>query len=189
MALTAILDDLKDTGDGQSISLGSILDAFEQRSLGVLLTLFAAIAALPIIGGIPGMSSLVTGSFLIAIFQSLFADGGLWAPERARNWKIDKDKVTSAVDKAKPVAKWIDKHLKKRWEGLIEGKIARWTIIACSILLALTFYPLALIPWGVQPPALAILAFGLALLGKDGFLALAGYAFTAATVVLLVWIL
>ena len=54
-------------------------------------------------------------------------------------------------------------------------------IVTCATILALSFLPLSFVPWGVGAPALAITAFGLALLGKDGLFALFGYIFVAAT--------
>jgi len=48
-------------------------------------------------------------------------------------------------------------------------------------LLALTMIPLALVPWGVLPPALGIVLFGVAMIGRDGVFAIAGYVLSAVT--------
>jgi hypothetical protein len=44
--LTDILDGLEEAGGREAVSLGSVLDAFEHRSFGALLTVFGAMAAL-----------------------------------------------------------------------------------------------------------------------------------------------
>ena len=64
---------------------------------------------------------------------------------------------------------------------LAAGPINRWIISLAAALLALTFYPLEIVPWGVTVPALGILAFGLGLMACDGLFVLLGYAFSAST--------
>ena len=51
--LATVLDELQHSGREKAVSIGDVLDAFQHRSLGVLLTLFGLLAALPIIGDIP----------------------------------------------------------------------------------------------------------------------------------------
>lgn len=189
MALTEILDDLRDTASSEEVNVGDAIDAFEHRSLGAILTLFATVAALPVIGAIPGVS-IVTGTLIIAaIIQSLFASGGIWAPDRLRRQTVSADKLESAIASFRPWAERIDNLLKKRLTVLASGPVARYAIPAASILLALSFYPLAVVPAGVYAPSLAILALGLALLGKDGLFATIGFAFAGLTVGLLLWVL
>ena len=179
--LEVILDDLAETATGETTSVGEVLDAFENRSLGVLLALFGALTAIPIIGGLPGAPLILCAFILIAIGQSVFAKGGLWAPKRIREVEIGSDKLKSGVEKAKPWARRIDSLVKPRLGWLAEGHAARVAIVLCSTILALSFLPLSIIPWGVGAPAFALIAFGLALLGKDGLFALFGYAFVAVT--------
>ena len=182
--LQTILDDLANAGEGETTSVGEVLDAFENRSLGVLLALFGALAAIPVIGGLPGAPLVLCAFIMIAIAQSVFAKGGLWAPKRLRNVEIGRDKLKSGMEKAKPWARRIDALVKPRLEWLTGSSLARGAIIAASTLLALSFLPLSLIPWGVGAPAFALVAFGLALLGRDGLFALVGYGFVLATIYL-----
>jgi hypothetical protein len=55
--LRTVLDDLERSGHDGAVSVGDVLDAFEQRSLGVLLTVFGLLAALPVVGGIQACRS------------------------------------------------------------------------------------------------------------------------------------
>lgn len=179
--LEDILDDLGNSGNGEKTSVGEMLDAFKNRSLGVLLTLLGALAAIPVIGGLPGAPLVLCVLIFVAIGQSIFAYGGLWAPERIRRVEINSAKLAKGIDRAKPWARRIDGLVKNRLAWLAEGKIATTAIVTSATILALSFLPLSFVPWGVGAPALAITAFGLALLGKDGLFALFGYAFVAAT--------
>ncbi len=182
-SLEGILNDLSTAAHGEeTVTVGGMLDAFKNRSLGVLLALFGALAMIPIIGGLPGAPLVLCAFILTAIGQSVFAQGGLWAPKRLRAVSLDTAKVEKAVGWAKPWAKRIDGIVKARLEYFASGPVAQGFIILCCALLALAFLPLSFIPWGVGLPAAAITGFGLALLGKDGLFALVGYAFVGGTI-------
>lgn len=176
--LTDILDDLKEADDGESTSIGDVLSAFEDRSLGAILTMLGAIAALPVIGGIPGMSILTGTLVAMAVLQSLFASGGgLWAPERVKKLEVDNEKLDNAVESAKRVTRKVDAMLRPRLSFLVN----RWAIAICALIMAVTFYPMAVVPWGVTVPALAVTMFGLSMIGRDGAFALVGYVLSLAT--------
>ena len=64
--LRSVLDDFEHSGRDDAVSIGDVLETFEHRSLGVLLTLFGLMAALPIIGDIPGMS-IVLGTLILIV--------------------------------------------------------------------------------------------------------------------------
>jgi hypothetical protein len=49
-------------------------------------------------------------------------------------------------------------------------------------------YPLALVPWGVIPPSLALTLFGLGLMSADGLLIGAGLAASGIALAILIWI-
>jgi hypothetical protein len=51
----------------------------------------------------------------------------------------------------------------------------RVILVACAVL-ALSMFPLALVPAGVTAPGVGLIAFGLALMGRDGLMAAVGYA-------------
>jgi hypothetical protein len=82
----------------------------------------------------------------------------------------------------RPYAEWVDAYIKPRFNWLIQGALQRRIVAVLMCLLALTMFPLALVPFGVQPPATAIVLFGVALLGRDGLFAAVGYAFVALTI-------
>ena len=187
--LTDVLDSLNDQIEGDKTKLGDLLDAFEGRSLGMLLTLLGLVAVIPVLGGIPGVSVLVASLIIVAVAQSFLANGGIWAPRLFRRMEIDNDKMERAVEKARSWTGRLDAIIRPRMPFLVEGRFAFSAIAFCSVLLAMTFYPMALVPGGVTVPALAILAFGIALMGRDGAFAFAGYGFTALSAGLAYWFL
>ena len=81
-SLTGLLDQLIGQTDGDQVTLGDLLDAFDSRSYGPLLLVPAFIAASPI-GGIPGMS-IVTGTLIILIAgQMLITTRRPWLPKES----------------------------------------------------------------------------------------------------------
>ena len=179
--LTDVLDDLKVADSGGRTTVGDVLDAFENRSLGAILTVLGVVAAIPVIGGIPGMSILTGTLVLIAAGQSFIGRSSLWAPETIRKRGIDDDKFDRAIEKARPYAERVDKWLKPRLGFLAQNQ----AVAICCVFLALTCYPMAVVLWGVTAPAAAVALLGLSLIGKDGIFALLGYAVTLLTLYLI----
>lgn len=179
--ISDVLDDLAHASDGKSVSAGQVIDSFQHRSLGVMMTVLGLITSMPVIGGIPGVS-VVTGTLiLIAIGQSLAGGGALWMPEFVRKQEFQRDKFNQAIQKTRPWIRRVDCLVRSRLTFLACGPISHWVICVAAAFLALTFYPLELIPWGVTVPALGVLAFGLGLMARDGLFVLLGYAFSAGT--------
>ncbi|MEX0922425.1 MAG: exopolysaccharide biosynthesis protein [Rhodovibrionaceae bacterium] len=184
-SLSAVLDRLKQAGDGDGeVGVNDVLDIFSDRSLGVLLSLFGLLAAIPVIGAIPGMSILTGTLILLAIARSTFGRGALHLPAALDAKKIDRGKFQAAIDKTRPVVEKIDKVLKPRVLYIVEGRGQRLLLSLAAALLAISMYPLALVPWGVQAPAAGIVAFGLALMARDGLFAAFGYALAGLTLYL-----
>ena len=184
--LSSVLDELAATGAREAVSAGDVVEVFQHRSLGFLLTLFGLISALPIIGAIPGISILVATLILVVIIQSFVGGGSLWLPRFIRHRKLDRRRFDKSIEKARPWVEWIDRLLKPRLVAVVGGRTQRWSISAAATLLALTFYPLAFVPWGVTAPALGVLAFGLGMMACDGVLVLFGYGLSAVTAYVLV---
>lgn len=174
--LENVLEDLESAAeqcDGP-LSVGEALDAFAHRSFGALLTVIALVAALPLIGAIPGVSILTGALVILVAVQFLFGRDTPWTPKWLREISIDAETVRAGADKAKPYAARVDSVIRPRLTQITKGAWARTSIAVLSILLALLFFPAALVPFGVWVPALSVMALGLALLANDGLLALIG---------------
>ncbi|WP_316015144.1 exopolysaccharide biosynthesis protein [Roseobacter sp. HKCCA0434] len=187
--LEDVLDDFCETVDEEGTSVGDLVHSFEDRSLGAVLVVLSGILIIPFVGGIPGVPDVVATLILLFIFHSWFGSGGIWIPDFLEKKEIEREKLSGAVDKARPWAKRIDRLLKTRFKMFVNNAAARTLISVICALLALSIYILGFVPFAMLPAAIAIMAFGLALLGRDGLLALIGYVFVAGTVYMLwrVW--
>ena len=183
--LGGILDHLKGASEGGKTTLGDVLDAFESRSLGAILAVLGIIALIPVIGAVPGASIVIGTLVLIAVGSRWLGDGSLWAPSFLRERGMDDEKFDRGVEKVRPWAQRIDAVLRER----VSWAARPLPAALCAATLALLFYPMAVVPWGVMVPAGGVTLLGLGLIGKDGAFCLAGYALAAAAAGLAVWYL
>lgn len=180
--LCDVLEELRALGD-DGATVGEIVDHFAKRSLGAIFAMLGAIALVPPISAIPGVPG-VTGSLIIlAAAQSFLGGaGGIWTPRALRERRAPEHKLEAAVDKITPWARRIDRLLRPRLEPLADYRLVAPTAMA----LAVTFFPLGFVPFGVAAPAAGVMLLGLSLIGRDGLFASAGYALTGVTV-WLIW--
>ena len=118
----------------------------------------------------------------------LFSSGRRpWIPRRLEQFEISHDRLESSVEKTLPWVKRLEKVLRRRLVFLV-SKPMLGPIAIAVLLLAISFYPLSLIPFGVFAPGFAVAAFGLGLTVKDGLLVGLGFVLTASVPVFL-WLI
>ncbi|MEO0730399.1 MAG: exopolysaccharide biosynthesis protein [Pseudomonadota bacterium] len=179
-SLVDVLEEIKDADGDDSVTFRSIVAQFDSRSFGPLLLIPAIIAVGPT-GAIPGMS-LVTGTIILMIsVQILAGRKQAWLPSRAEQFEIDRAKLKTTVQHALPWARWIDSFLKPRLVFLVEG-LGLYGIAVISAVLAMTMFPLALLPFAVAIPGSAVILFALGLTIRDGLLVAAGHTLAIAAV-------
>lgn len=175
--LSGVLDKIVEETDGDEASLGDILDVFAGRAFGPLLLVPALLAVAPT-GAIPGMSIVIGTLILLIAIQILFGVRRPWMPQRLLQINFPRRKLVSAVEKSRRPVSWIDRLMSPRLEWLSEPPFVQGVAVIC-IALAATMYPLALVPFGVAVPGLAIAMLGLGLTAKDGALIVIGFALAA----------
>lgn len=185
--LVGVLDEVEDGLDGgdEQITVGEVIDSLNDRGFGALCAVIGALAATPVIGALPGVS--IGSAILIVLIagQHVMGRRSLWIPSFLAKRSFDRTTFEKSIDKVRPYAKWVDKLIRPRLSWFIGGDTERRLVAVAISVLALTMVPLALVPWGVFPAALAITAFGIAITGRDGLFALVGYALVAVTVYVL----
>lgn len=172
-SLSGVLNKLIDgTDGGGQVSVRDLLAALDTRSYGPLLLMPAAIAVSPA-GAIPGVA-VVAGSLIVLIaVQGLFGMNHPWLPGKLLRFSFSRAKLKTAIDRMQPWIKWLERGVNRRVVILTTEPFFRATAAAC-VLLALLFYPLALVPFGVAVPGLAIILLSLGLMARDGYLMVGG---------------
>ena len=183
--LTGVLSQMCSSTDGSKVTFGDILQALDQRSYGPVLLLPALIAVAPT-GAIPGMS-LVTGAIIFAVALQLFLGRkSPWLPSRFASFSFSRDRLISVIDRSTTYTKWVDKILQPRLTILVSFPVNRVVALICMIM-ALTMFPLALLPFAVAIPGTSIALLALGLTARDGLVVLLGFICSAAALGLLAY--
>lgn len=164
-----ILATLRDLADRKrQVSIGDGLDAIGDRSYGPALILPALIEISPV-GGIPGLPTFLALVIAMTATQLLLGKQHLWLPQFIRNRSVSGEKLHTAADKLDGLAQRLDRWFHGRLPRFIKPP---WPRFAATVVLflCLSVPPLELLPFASTAPMLAIIAFGLALLVRDGLL-------------------
>ena len=184
--LTALLEQIEDAGKGEEkVSLEAILDCVGQRSFAPFLLIAGLITLAPLIGDLPGVPTLMATLVVLSAGQLLAGRKHVWFPRWLLTRQVSRERFKKAVGWMKRPAKWIDRLLKPRLSRLTRPPAHLAVALTC-LLVALAMPPMELVPFTANGAGLALTLFGLALLADDGLLVLFGYAFTAATLALVV---
>lgn len=169
---------LVESGEGEEVQVGEILDSFGGRALGPLLFVPSVIACAPVIGALPGVSWTMAALVLFFAGQHLFdprSPAAIWLPQRMRRASLSRRALRKSEPYILPVLKVVDRFTRRRLTFLV-GDIGTYVIAAVCVLLGIGMYVLSLIPGGVVIPAAAVVVFAIALTAKDGLIAVLGYA-------------
>lgn len=174
-----ILDRLDELADKkQAVSLGQTIEAFGNRSYAPFLVIIPLIDISPV-GSIPGLPTLLALVIVLTAGQMLFGRKHLWLPGFLSNRSVRSEKVKKAVEKVRPVGRWMDRWFHGRLPALTRGPMIR-VAAAAILVLTLAIPPLELLPLATTAPMAAIAAFGMALLVKDGLLMIIAFAAAGA---------
>lgn len=167
--LSELLDRLVHDGPSESIVFGSLLEAVGERAFGALILVFAIPAAM--VGIIPGVSTVLGLPLLLLSVQLMIGSPRPWLPRSvsARSW--ERGAFARIVASIRPRLRRFEKLLKPRLLVLTSTWAERGIGLCCLIAAVLVFLP---IPLGNLLPAMALCAFGLALMERDGVLVLLG---------------
>lgn len=187
-SLAGLFDEVLANARGSEVSFGEAVATFRQQAYGPLLLVPSIIALTPIIGAIPGISVLTATLIILIAAQMIVGRSHPWLPERLRNLSLDRDRLKQAIRTMRPYLDAMDRWTRPRLLILTEPPLYLLIPVVC-ILLALLMYPLALVPWGVTLPALALTVLSVGLTIRDGYVLAAGYAVTAISVLSVFWLL
>jgi len=181
-SLTGVFDDMLTGSHGEHIAIGEVVAAFRQQAYGPLLLIPSLIALMPVVGAIPGLSIVMASLIILVSAQMMFGRKHPWVPARLRRFSVRRKRLERAVGIMRPYLKTLDRWTRPRLLLLSEPPFLVLIPIVC-ILLALLMFPLALVPWGVAPPALALTVLSVGLTIRDGYVLAAGYAVTILSVI------
>lgn len=168
-----------DEGAGH-VRVGDIIHVVGDRSFAPLLMLVGMLLVSPL-SGVPTFPSMVAGIVLLVTLQMLCGRRHFWLPARLLNIQVPCDKLQTALTWLQRPARFIDRITKQRLAVLVRGpSIYVIAVICLSIACLLPLMELILFSSSVAGAVLVV--FGVALVARDGVLALLGYSITAITI-------
>tara|TARA_R110002096_G_scaffold132302_5_gene282569 strand:- start:938 stop:1534 length:597 start_codon:yes stop_codon:yes gene_type:complete len=187
MSISEVLNSVIEAADGERLSVDDVMNAFGRRSYGPLLFLIGALSFSPL-GGIPGASILFGSLVIILMAQYILRDSAPWVPGWILRQDAESGRACEAVDKAKPYLERMERVVRPRLEPFTK---APWTYVVAILIIVMgvTMFPLALVPWGVMAPSLVIALFGLGMMTSDGLLIAIGLGGSIASLAVTAWLL
>lgn len=184
--LKQILDLLDDADyeDGEA-SWREIMDAVGSRSFGPVLLIAGLITLAPVLGDIPGVPTMIGIFVLLVMGQLLIGRKHVWLPDFLLDRSIAEEKLHKALNWMKKPAGFIDRLLQPRLGFLVEGAMSYVIAVLC-LGIALLMPVMELVPFSANLAGAALSAFGLALIARDGVLALIAMLVTASIVAVVV---
>ncbi|MEO0714864.1 MAG: exopolysaccharide biosynthesis protein [Pseudomonadota bacterium] len=172
--------------DGEA-DLRALIEAFEDRAFGPVLTLLGLLALSPF-GAIPGIPAVLALVLVLFAGQIVVGRSSPWLPGFVGTISVEEDKISRFQESAKDWMSQIDGILRPRFE-IFAGTLARQIAASVTIVLALAMIPLEAIPFAVAIPAAGIVLFGIGLTARDGLVMLFGFAASLGAAFGLWWLL
>lgn len=186
VSLLELLTNIRE--DGTSVRLGTVLDLVGRRSFGPMLLLAGLVTLAPLIGDIPGMPTLIGIFVFLLALQLLLGRDHFWLPAFLLDRQIRHQTLKKVVDWIMPTARFLDRFLRPRLTFLVNGG-ARYGVAVLALLVSLMMPAMEFIPFSANAAGVTLTVFGLALIMRDGLLALVAFALTGLSVGTIVWAL
>lgn len=176
-SLDGLLDNFSDAAEKEEVSFDDLMDMVGRRSFGSLILLAGLLTLAPIIGDVPGVPTIIgVFVFLIAI-QLLFGMEHFWLPRWLLQRTVKRSHLEKAVQWMRSPARFVDKMLKARYSVFVNGT-AKHIIAAVCIAVAMSMPIMEFVPFSANAAGVVLTAFGLALITRDGLVALAAFVIT-----------
>lgn len=184
------LDELLDqidaaAAEGRQTSVRDVVEAVGAQSFAPLLLFAGLVMLAPIVGDIPGVPVMMGLLVILVAVQVILRREYVWLPQWLLKRSVTNDKVRTSVRWLRRPARFMDRWSKERYAWLVT-QAGAYVIAATCIIIAMATPVLEVIPFSASLAGTAITAFGLALLRRDGLIALLAVLFSLTTAGLLV---
>ena len=184
--LEQMLDRIESSaGDQESVSLGMIIEAVGGRSFGPLLLMVGVVMTSPL-SGIPSIPTSMGLLVLLIAVQLLLRRQHFWLPRWLLKRSLARGKLHKAIRWLRPTARFVDRWLRPRLPAFIDGISIYLVAIVCIVIAALMPI-MELVPFSAHGAGVALTAFGLSLIARDGLLALFAFVSTAVSFGVLIY--
>ncbi|NMT62666.1 exopolysaccharide biosynthesis protein [Marinobacter orientalis] len=170
--------------DRSHVSIGEMMDSVGRRTFGPIVLMVGLILVTPL-SGVPGMPTLMGMLTLLTLGQVLIGRKHFWLPDFLVQRQIPRDKLVQGLEMLRLPARHIDRLIRPRLVFLVKGFGLYVMTLACMII-GVVMPATELVPFSSSIAGLALMMFGLAMISRDGFLALFAWTIALAGPVMLV---
>ncbi|WP_254813744.1 exopolysaccharide biosynthesis protein [Rhodovulum sp. ES.010] len=179
-----VLDKVAQAAEGEAMRLRELIEALGAASF-LPLMMVPALAVVSPLSGIPGFSSLCGLTIGLFAAQMITRRRHVWAPRWLMHREISTPKARRAVAWLRRPARWLERTARPRLGALVRPPFSILPELACLVAgLAMPF--LELFPFSSSLLGLSVVVLSVAMLTRDGLLALVGMAPFAGAVALVV---
>jgi hypothetical protein len=164
---------LEARAEGRDVTLGSMVDALDERAFGLLILILAIPCLVP---GLPGAQLIAVPIFLLA-GQLALGRTEVWLPRRVLGATVRHSWLSATAGFARKRLRWTERLSRPRLRFLATGLGERLVGLAIAIASITIMLPIT-----NTIPSLAITVAAVGLLQRDGLFTLAGSALAAAWV-------
>ncbi|WP_309604853.1 exopolysaccharide biosynthesis protein [Phenylobacterium sp.] len=167
--LSRILRDISEQADPR-VSVGDLMERFDGRAMGALLLVFGLACILPL----PPGGTTIFGAPLVLLAPQLMIGGSRapWLPARMRAQTIATADLRRGLPRVLGALEWVEAVSRPRLPILFGTWGHRVIGLVCTVLALVLILP---IPLGNILPAASVSMLSLALVQRDGLMALLGY--------------
>ncbi|MSR15707.1 MAG: exopolysaccharide biosynthesis protein [Gammaproteobacteria bacterium] len=180
-SLSAALRSVRDSIQGEYITLGQLLELVGEQGLLLFVMLLMVPFLLPV--SIPGVSTLFS-TVVIFVGLGVVLNRIPWFPVRLLESKITTASLLPALDKGDALMQRIDRIIQPRFLALSQSaasnRLHGVMLIVAGVLL---LFPLGFVPFSNTFPGLAVLLLAAGIAQRDGIFIVLGYAMIVVTIV------
>ncbi|WP_112663863.1 exopolysaccharide biosynthesis protein [Microvirga flavescens] len=158
-----------DNAEGDSITIGQIIDAFGERAFGFVLILFSLPNCVP---APPGIAGIVGTPVLIFGIQMMLGHQRPWLPGFIMNRSVSVPKFKKIIDAAEPKLQKLESFCSPRLLPLfnvVGDRVAGLFAFLVAVSVLIPF------PGTNFPPSIALVIASIAIMEEDGYLLILGY--------------
>jgi len=133
--------------------------------------------------GVPTIMAILV---LLMAGQLLFHRSHLWLPQWLLKRSISHAKMQKVLDWSRKPARFVDRYTHPRMTRLVEGK-GQYLVALVCIAIALAMPLMEIVPFSANFAGLALSSFGLALISRDGALAMVALTVVGLLIAFLVY--
>lgn len=178
VSLQAVMDRLQTAGEGDTVSVSDILQAVGPRSFGPVMLVPALIILSPV-SGIPMVPTFGAVIITLVALQLMIGRHHVWLPKWLLKRKLKRWTLDRAVRFLYPMARVVDRFTRPRLKLFTRPPFRQLIALLC-ILAAATMPLLEPVPFMATTAAAIIALYSLALIARDGLLALGALLMTGS---------